>query len=66
MPKSILFSVKDRIGILRLNRPDVLNAIDQETYRALSRLLDRIEKNRNVRVLVVGGRGRGFCAGGGI
>ena len=32
MPKPILFSVKDRIGILRLNRPDVLNAIDQETY----------------------------------
>ena len=63
MPRPILFSVKDRIGILRLNRPDVLNAIDQETYRALSRLLDRIEKNRDVRVLVVGGRGRGFCAG---
>ena len=63
MPRSILFSVRNRIGILGLNRPDVLNAINRDLYRALSRQLDRIEKHKGVRVLVVTGRGRAFCAG---
>src|SRR5882672_11565526 len=51
------------IALLRLNRPDRLNALDDDTVREIGRLLDAIDDDDACRVLIVSGAGRGFCAG---
>jgi len=49
---------------IRLNRPEKLNALDVETCRSLVHSLLRAAEDKSVRVIVLTGAGRGFCAGG--
>lgn len=52
------------VATLTLDRPDVMNAINQAMKDDLARALDSVEGNGVVRVLVITGRGsRAFCAG---
>jgi enoyl-CoA hydratase len=51
------------IALLTLNRPESLNAMTSEMVEMLHNRLDEIAVNRNVRVVVLTGAGRGFCAG---
>ena len=55
--------VADGVRVLELNRPDALNALSPDLVIALHRELDRLEHDESVRVVVLTGRGRGFCAG---
>jgi enoyl-CoA hydratase len=48
---------------LTLNRPKALNALNEELMGALSAALDAAEKDDAVRVLILRGAGRAFCAG---
>jgi 2-(1,2-epoxy-1,2-dihydrophenyl)acetyl-CoA isomerase len=52
-------------GVLRitLNRPDKLNALNPEMHKLLRQALERAAEEREVRALLLGGAGRGFCAG---
>ena len=54
---------QDGIALLALNRPDSLNAMTNELVQLLHERLDDISVNRDVRVVVLTGTGRGFCAG---
>ncbi|WCT06047.1 enoyl-CoA hydratase/isomerase family protein [Rhodococcus qingshengii] len=54
---------EDGIAILTLNRPDRLNALDVSLVAELHAALDRIEGEDNVRVVILTGAGRAFCAG---
>ena len=63
MPRPILYSLREGIGLLRLNRPEVLNALNREVYGVLVRRLEQIAGDGRVRALVVASRGRAFCAG---
>lgn len=54
---------REGIALLTLNRPDSLNAMTSEMVELLHRRLDEIAVNRDVRVVVLTGAGRGFCAG---
>lgn len=49
---------------LWLNRPEQRNALSDELQDALAQLLKALEKDAEVRVLVLAGRGQAFCAGG--
>ena len=60
---SILFSVNDGIGVLQLNRPEVLNALNREVYAAMAEKLEEVAEDEAVRVLIFAGEGRAFCAG---
>ena len=51
------------IAVLRLDRPQRLNALTDEMVTALARLLDELATDHTLRVLVITGEGRGFCAG---
>lgn len=51
------------VAWLRLNRPQALNALDGALTRALEAALEEVAGRDEVRVLVVAGRGRAFCAG---
>lgn len=48
---------------LTLARPDRLNAVDAAMREELHDYLDRLASREDIRVLVIGGAGRGFCAG---
>ena len=53
----------DGVTTLTLNRPDELNALSEGMLAALQAELDAIAADRSVRVVVLGGSGRAFCAG---
>jgi enoyl-CoA hydratase/carnithine racemase len=55
--------VEDGVALLTLNRPDRLNAWTGEMERAYFGLLEECGASEDVRVIVVTGAGRGFCAG---
>jgi enoyl-CoA hydratase/carnithine racemase len=59
----ISFAVDGRVATLTLDRPDRLNAFTQKMHVELLDVFDRIDADDDVRVVVVTGRGRGFCAG---
>jgi enoyl-CoA hydratase/carnithine racemase len=52
------------IGMLTLNRPDFLNAVDVRMRVELDILCDEIAHNSNIKVMIITGEGRGFSAGG--
>ncbi len=52
------------IGVITLNRPDVLNAVDVRMRVELDILLDEIKHQSHIKVVVLTGAGRGFSAGG--
>jgi enoyl-CoA hydratase len=51
------------VRLIKLNRPEHLNAINAELCAALHAELERIAGDRSCRAIVVTGEGRGFCAG---
>lgn len=53
----------DGIALLRLDRPQVLNALTDDMVAAICCLLDAVQADPAIRVLVITGEGRGFCAG---
>jgi enoyl-CoA hydratase len=66
MPVSdlILTERADRhVELVRLNRPDRLNAMTAELCAALHEALERIGADRSCRAVILTGEGRGFCAG---
>src|SRR3981189_2863560 len=64
-PASVLLeSVHDGIAVLVMNRPDRLNALNNELATTLHGSLRRIAEDESIRVVVLTGAGRAFCAGG--
>jgi 2-(1,2-epoxy-1,2-dihydrophenyl)acetyl-CoA isomerase len=61
--ESIQFQIENRIAILTLNRPERLNSFTQAMHREVRDALDRLQADKSVRVLLLTGAGRGFCAG---
>ena len=56
-------AVADGVLRLTLNRPEALNALNRDLTAALERALERVAAMEDVRVLLVCGEGRAFCAG---
>ncbi len=62
----VTFEQDGAIGIITLRRPEKFNALDIPMLRALETALDEAELAADVRVVLVRGEGKGFCAGGDI
>jgi enoyl-CoA hydratase/carnithine racemase len=60
------YTVADSIATITLNRPEVLNALTLDIYAQLRDLFDALEHDNAVRVVIITGRGRGFCSGGDV
>ena len=61
--EQISYEVSDGIATITLNRPDRLNAFTARMRDELVRAFDATDADDDVRVVVVTGAGRGFCAG---
>ncbi len=61
---NVVLEIKDHVATVTLSRPDALNAIDLATEAELQRIWTALEKNRDIRVVVLTGSGeRAFCVG---
>src|SRR5438309_1344716 len=61
--KTVLLSLKDGVATVTLNRPEKLNAINDELINDLIEALEKIAFDPLVKVVVLRGEGRAFCAG---
>ena len=61
--ENVLFEIKGGIARLTLNRPDKLNSFTQAMHLEVRDALARVQADKSVRVLLLTGAGRGFCAG---
>ena len=59
----VRYEVRDHIAIVTLNRPDALNAVNSALSIAAGGALERAAADHEVRVVVLTGAGRAFCAG---
>jgi enoyl-CoA hydratase/carnithine racemase len=59
----VSIEISGGIAEVALNRPDKLNALDPAMFTALSEASTALAKRDDVRVVVLSGRGRAFCAG---
>ncbi|HEU4673227.1 MAG TPA: enoyl-CoA hydratase-related protein [Candidatus Limnocylindrales bacterium] len=60
---SLLVEVEGAIATLTLDRPTALNALDAGLRTELAEAIGRLDRDRSVRVVVLTGAGRAFCAG---
>ena len=59
----LLVKVEDAIGVITLNRPEVLNACNTAMHEEIQQAFNHLEDDENVNVIVVAAAGRAFCAG---
>ena len=62
----IISQVSDRVALITLNRPEVLNAFAGTMREELLAALEQAADDRAVRCVMITGAGRAFCAGGDI
>ncbi len=60
---NVLYEKDGRIGRITLNRPEVLNAINDDMPRELAAAVAEADHDRSVHMMVLSGAGRAFCAG---
>jgi enoyl-CoA hydratase/carnithine racemase len=60
---SAVYEARDGVATITLNRPDVLNALDNDLVARLADHAEAAAKDPDVWVVVVRGRGRAFCSG---
>ena len=63
MADEILCTVQDKIATVTLNRPEKRNALNTAAMAALIEIFTELEKRQDVRVVVIRGAGKVFCAG---
>jgi enoyl-CoA hydratase len=61
--ETINLSIEGPVGVITLNRPDKLNAINGAMLHELGLALDQLEQDDQIYSIVLNGKGRAFCAG---
>lgn len=59
----IKYEIKNEIGILTLNRPEKRNALHPELVKQMKTQLNETAEDKSVKVLIITGEGKAFCAG---
>ena len=59
----IIVETRGRVGLIRLNRPQALNALNGALMRELGRAIDAFEADRNIGCIVITGSDKAFAAG---
>ncbi len=61
--ENILVETRGNVGVIRLNRPQALNALSPALVKDLGQALDIFEKDQNIRAMVITGSDKAFAAG---
>lgn len=61
--QTVLYEKEEELGIVTLNRPEKLNALSAQLMEEMNKVIDDIAADDNMRVLLITGSGRAFCAG---
>jgi enoyl-CoA hydratase len=61
--ETIIFEKKRGVAKIILNRPEVLNAMNDVMFREIGQALEDSEEDNTIRVVVITGKGRAFCTG---
>jgi 2-(1,2-epoxy-1,2-dihydrophenyl)acetyl-CoA isomerase len=61
---NLIYEKADQVAVLRLNRPDVFNAADIGLFEDLIEALEACAADDEVKVIIITGEGKAFCAGG--
>ena len=61
--ENILVEIKGKVGVIRLNRPQVLNALSTALKTELSAAIDAFETDANIGCIVITGSDKAFAAG---
>lgn len=61
--KNIIVEKKEGVGTIIMNRPQVLNALDQETLEELIKAVEELEKDPAIHVVILTGKDKAFIAG---
>jgi crotonobetainyl-CoA hydratase len=59
----VLFAQRGHLAIVTLNRPEALNAVNGDMTRRAGEILEEIDGDPDIRVAIITGSGRAFCAG---
>lgn len=66
MDARIKLEIEDAVAVVTLDRPDKLNALDEEMLDSLREAAAGLERDRTARCVILTGTGRAFCAGGDV
>ncbi len=61
--KTLYTEKRGHVSTITLNRPDRLNAMNDQAFKEICHALEQVEKDDKTRVLIITGAGRAFCAG---
>ncbi len=63
MAENLILEKRNRVAVITLNRPEVRNAFDETLIAGLTKQLQALDADRDVRAVVLAGAGPAFCAG---
>jgi enoyl-CoA hydratase len=63
MSENVIVETRDRVGLIRLNRPQALNALNSALMRELAQAIDAFEADNNIGCIVIAGSDKAFVAG---
>lgn len=61
--ETLIVEVEDHVGLIRLNRPEALNALNSQMLQELAAAVQSMQENDSVRVIVLTGSDKAFAAG---
>jgi 2-(1,2-epoxy-1,2-dihydrophenyl)acetyl-CoA isomerase len=64
--KTVALNIDDGCAIITLNRPDRLNSFDMKLGEELYEVLRQVSSDKTIKIVVLRGLGKGFCAGGDV
>jgi len=59
----VKYETHQSVATITLNRPEKLNAMNNDLMIGIGNAITRVEEDKSIRVVVITGEGRGFCAG---
>jgi len=65
-PKSLIYEESGPVATITFDRPERLNSLTFDVYRELNETITALRSRNEVRVVVITGRGKGFCSGGDV
>ena len=64
--KTITLQEIDSIAVLKLNRPEKLNAFNMQMLEDIMDAFDEVDRNDNLKAIILSGAGKAFSAGGNV